>query len=83
MGSTFKIFSLNIGMKNNLGGLRDLILVNKFDMIFLQEIRLSNDELQAKINNLGYHCQVNIDVEELSKPGTAILWRSSIQIEEL
>ena len=83
MGSSFKIFSLNIGMKNNLGGLRDLIIEYKFDMIYLQEIRLTNDELQAKINNLGYHCQVNIDMDELSKPGTAIVYKSSLPVTDI
>ena len=31
----------------------------------------------------GYKCKVNINIEDLSKPGTAIVWRYSLETKEV
>ena len=45
MESLIRFLSLNVGMKNNLAGLDALIKEHKFDVILLQEIRLSREGL--------------------------------------
>ena len=32
---------------------------------------------------MGFKCKVNIDIDDLSKPGTAVLWRASIPISDV
>ena len=83
MESKIRFLSLNVAMKNNLAGLVDIISEYRTDIIFLQEFRLSKDDLCAKISSLGFSCEVNIDEEETSKPGTAIIWRSSLPVSEV
>ena len=83
MESKIRFLSLNVAMKNNLAGLVDLIKEHKSDIIFLQEIRLSKEDLNSKISSLGYTCEVNIDEEDAAKPGTAIIWHSVHQVSEV
>ena len=83
MESKIRFLSFNIGMKSNLAGLLTMIVDYKLDIIFLQEVKLSDDELGSKVARFGYKCKVNINIEELSKPGTAIVWRSTLSIKEV
>ena len=71
MESKIRFLSLNIGMKSNLAGLLTMIVDYKLDIIFLQEVKLTDDELGCKVARFGYKCKVNINIEELSKPGSA------------
>ena len=82
MESRFRFLSLNIGMKRNLDGLFAVIDVNKPDIVFLQEVVLSQDELQCQINRVGFLCETN-SAEDVSKPGTALLWRSHLQVSNV
>ena len=83
MAGNFNFFSLNIGMNSsNLAGLINFIRNENLDIIFLQEIRLSAEQLSAKVNHLGYKVEVNINEEEPSKPGTAILWKSCLKLSD-
>ena len=74
--------TLNIGLKNNLAGLPTLICVHKLDLIFLQEVRISEAQIEQIVGN-GFRCQANIDAENLSKPGTAIIWRESLPVVDI
>ena len=82
MGDQIRFLSLNTGMRSDLAGLTSLISDYKLDLIFLQEIKLTQEELDAKIKKLNFQCSVN-NAEDSSKPGTAVLWRSSIQLKEV
>ena len=69
----FRFLSLNVGMKSNLAGLASLLLNKKFDVVFLQEVKITDDQLQCQVGRYGYVCQVNINSEDFSKPGTAMV----------
>ena len=43
---------------------------------------MSNDQLLAKIGKFGYCVEVNINDEEPLKPGTALVWKSSIPVQD-
>ena len=83
MESLIRFLSLNVGMKNNLAGLDALIKEHKFDVILLHEIRLSREGLDAKFSHLEYTSAVNIEEEDPSKPGTAVLWKSSLPVSNV
>ena len=55
MAGKFNIFSLNIGMNDNLAGLVNYIRSENLDIIFLQDVRISTDQLQSKVE----HFEVN------------------------
>ena len=46
MREKIRILSLNIGMKSDLAGLITLIQIHKLDIILLQEIRISEEQLE-------------------------------------
>ena len=70
-------------MKGNLAGLTTMMIEYKLDIIFLQEVKLTDEELGSKVERLGYKCKVNINKDDISKPGTAIVWRSTLTIREV
>ena len=70
--------SYNIAGSSNLAGLRQLILMFKPIIIFLQEVTLTSEQLIAVVGN-DYSAISNIDNEESCKPGTATLWKSQIE----
>ena len=78
MNSRIRILSLNIGLKSDLAGLLTLISVHKLDFVMLQEIRITNEQMNQQLSNLGFTGMVNIDAEDSLKPGTAIGWRSTL-----
>ena len=82
MESSIRFISLNIGMKRNLAGLLALISDLKPDIVFLQEVVLLEDQLDCQTSGYGFSCKVN-NAEDLSKPGIAILWRSSLPVEDV
>ena len=78
---TINICSLNVGMSNILGGLSALISSESMDIIFLQEVRLSGPQIEYLLP--GYRAAANIEPENPSRPGTAIVWRSDLPVKEL
>ena len=83
MAAKIKILSLNVGMKSDLAGLITLIQVHKLDIILLQEVRISNEQLNQQIRNYGFTGRVSVDTEDPMKPGVAIVWRSVIPVSEI
>ena len=71
MESRIRFLSLNVGMKSNLAGLLSLLINHNLDVVFLQEVKITDEQLISQIVKYGYLGQVNIDLEESSKPGTA------------
>ena len=78
---TFNILSLNIGMSNSLAGLGSIIGSENLDLILLQEVRLTSSEIESILP--GYKCETNLDIENPSKPGIAIVWRSTTPVENV
>ena len=83
MKSNIRFLTLNVGMKKNLAGLSNILINQKLDVAFLQEVKVSDEELGTKINGIGYSCKVNINIEDVSKPGTAIVWKSSLPVQDV
>ena len=82
MESRIRFLSLNVGLKNNLAGLATLIQVHKLDIVLLQEVRISDEQVDNLIGSLGFKVRVNIDPEDPMKPGTGIVWRSSLPVRQ-
>ena len=70
--ANLKILSLNVGMSSTLAGLTTLLSVYPVDIIFLQEVRISNDKISNLLGGFGFRAEVNIDEDSPSSPGTAI-----------
>ena len=83
MESRIRFLSLNVGMKNNLAGLLTLIKVHKLDVVLLQEVRISDEQVDDLVGKYGFKGKVNSDMDEPSKPGTAIVWRSTLPVREV
>ena len=64
MNSNIRILSLNIGMKSDLAGLLTLISVHRLDLILLQEVRISDEQINQQLGNHGFKGMVNIDEED-------------------
>ena len=82
MESRIRFLTMNTGMRSDLAGLLAIICDHKPDVVFLQEIRLSDEELDCKLMKIGYKGKVN-KAEDDSKPGIAIVWRQTLQITEV
>ena len=80
MRAKIRILSLNVGMKSDLAGLVTLIQVHKLDIILLQEVRISEEQLNQQISNHGFTGKVSVDTEDQMKPGVAIVWRSVLPV---
>ena len=83
MESNIRFLSLNIGMKSNLAGLINILVNHQLDIVMLQEVKVTEEELENKIGRIGYKCRVNINIEDFAKPGTAIVWKSSLPVVDV
>ena len=63
MNSKIRILSLNIGMKSDLAGLLTLISVHRLDIIMLQEVRMTDEQINQQLVNHGFTGMVDIDEE--------------------
>ena len=72
MNSKIRILSINIGLKSDLAGLLTLISVHRLDVVMLQEVRITDVQINQQLSNHGFTGMVNIDEEDLLKPGTAL-----------
>ena len=83
MDSKFKFLSLNVGSRSDLGGLVAILGDHKPDIVFLQEVKISSEEIDCRLEHLGFKSNVNNNAEDSTKPGVAIVWRTSIQITNI
>ena len=77
--SLIKFFSLNVGMQSSLAGLPALIDLERLDVVLLQEVRSNSEQIESLLK--GFKASVNIDPENPTSPGTAIVWRQEVPIE--
>ena len=75
------ILSLNIGMSSSLAGLPALITTEKIDIIFLQEVRMTSVQIESQLS--GFRAIANIDQDNLNIPGTALVWRQALPVENV
>ena len=73
--------TLNVGMSATLAGLPDLVTIENLDIVFLQEVHLSVEQIQSFVR--GFRAVVNIEEDSPSKPGTAILWKEGIPVSDV
>ena len=83
MNSRIRILSLNIGLKSDLAGLLTLISVHRLDLVLLQEVRITDEQINQQLCNHGFTGMVNIDAEDPLKPGTALAWRTTLPIKQV
>ena len=81
MDSYINFFSLNVGMSNTLAGLPAIIKAEDLDIIFLQEVRLIKEQIEHLLK--GFKAAVNVDHSQLSKPGTAIVWKETLPVTDV
>ena len=80
MISSLNFISLNVGMSASLAGLETLIEAEKLDIIFLQEVRLTSEQIENKLRE--FNASANIDSDNPTRPGTAIVWKVGIPVEQ-
>ena len=81
MAAQFKLVSANLG--TSLLSVSDILKTDKPDLLFLQEITNPTSELLAKVTDLGYSAECNVDSLHPTRPGTAIVWKETIKINEV
>ena len=81
MSGVINFFSLNIGTSSSLAGLPALVVSEKLNIIFLQEVRLSSEQLEPLLR--GFKAVSNVDLENSSRPGTAIAWKENLPVENV
>ena len=83
MEGFINIITLNVGLSSTFAGICTLATINNADIILLQEVRGCSDELNSIMGKLGFECEVNVNKDNPSKPGTAIAWRRTLLIKEV
>ena len=78
-----KIITYNVHGGFSLGNLYIILEVYKPGLVLLQEVKLSSEQLAAFGRRLGYTGASNIDELEPSKPGTGILWHTSLPVSQV
>ena len=81
MDSVLNVFSLNIGMSATLAGLSTIVKVENLDLLLLQEVRISKEQIEQQLR--GFTAVVNMDPDLPFKPGTAIAWRETLMVSEV
>ena len=83
MAGQINFLSLNVGMSASLAGLVTLISAHQLDIIFLQEVRLTKEQLDILLGSIGFVASVNIDPSQPTKPGTALVWKKNLQVKDV
>ena len=78
-----KVLSLNIGNATALAGLLAVLRLEKPQIIMLQEVTLSSDQLSTKVAKFGYKAETNIDVTNPTALGTGFLWQSQLPVSDV
>ena len=76
-----KILSLNICHTLNTSGIIDLLKTEKLDMLFMQEVPHTSEELNFAVKKLEYNAYISLNDGE--KPGVGIIFRNYLEISEI
>ena len=79
--SSLNFLTLNVGTSSSLAGAATLIEVEKIDIVFLQEVRLSSEQIELSLR--GFKTVANIDDEDPSRPGIALAWRHFLPVSNV
>ena len=78
-----KIMTYNVHGSSNLANLSLIIEIYKPSLIKLQEVKLSTEQIKCFGRKLGYTGSSNIDELDPTKPGTALLWHTSVPVTQV
>ena len=78
-----KLMTYNVHGSYNLANLYLILEVYRPDIIFLQEVKISSEQLESFGRRLGYTGATNIDELDHNKPGTGIMWHSSLPVTQV
>ena len=81
--SSFTVISQNIASSHRVERIADLLKRKQPDVLLLQEVTLTTEQIHAAVQALKYNCESNIDVENPNTPGTAIIWSESLPVPEV
>ena len=76
--SSLTFLSLNVGHSSSLAGLRAMLEVEWVDVVFLQEVGINESQIEVLLRGLDYKARSNVDPENPSHPGTAMVWKSDL-----
>ena len=77
---TIKILTYNVHGSFHLANLHLLLEVHKPSTVFLQEVKLSSEQLSTFGRKLGYMGAAIIDELDPGKPGTGLLWHNTLPV---
>ena len=81
MAPAFKAVSANIAM--SMLSIQDILKCDKPELLFLQEINVSTQAVNDRVNRMGYSAECNVDPLHPTLPGTAIVWKNSLKVSEI
>ena len=79
----FKIISYNVQSSPTLSGILLLIEQEDPDIVLMQELKMTTDQLQTFVRAKGFNGKSNIEESDLAKPGTGMIWKSEIPVEDV
>ena len=85
-GTNLKIFSSNLNTCRDLktrAGILDILVGFKPDIWLMQEVNVSTEELESLVTNLGYTACCNVNSEDDTNRGTAIVWKQNLNLENI
>ena len=68
--ASINFLTLNVGTSSSLAGVSTLIENDKIDIVFLQEVCLTGDQIESLLR--GFKSVSNIDDDDISRPGVAM-----------
>ena len=80
MVSNHKIISYNVQSNFQLSGLHQLISIHRALLVFLQEVTINSSQLNTLLGP-SYKGECNLDICDSKRPGTAIIWRTGLEVE--
>ena len=83
MFNTFKILTLNIGNSTTLAGFLSILRLEKPQIVMLQEVTLSSEQLEVNVAKYGYKAEANIDILNPTALGTGFVWQSNIPVSDV
>ena len=79
----FKVLTLNIGGSTTLAGLLSILRLDKPNLVMLQEVILSSEQLNVQVSKYGYTAVSNIDMTNPSALGTGLVWQSHLPVSDV
>ena len=83
MAGNFRVTTLNIGGSTTIAGLLSILRLEKPQIVMLQEVVLTSEQLNVQVAKYGYSAVTNIDVTSPSTLGTGAVWQSHLPVGDV